>query len=314
MTKKRAFGYARVSSPQQADSGLGIETQISFIKSFFEPRFAAEYELLKIYLEEGESAWTIDFPKRTQGQQLYMMAGKGDLIIMNNLDRIFRNMRDMANTMHHFNEIGVRIVSPEFGNLGLYDSTDAGAWMLMNMMTMTAEMAARNYSSRMKNFKAMCKATGRSDGHPPIGYCIGRDAEGNGWYQPDPVEREMMQRMANWFRKERYQYNEIADHLNKHNFRTRIGRTKNGDQRWTESMVRDWIDAYDRVREAETAAKSKLKPGLFVMPSGMIYKIRDDLVIQSKLEKRGQSKMHRAPILESQGVQIDAKSLDSMDS
>lgn len=291
--RKRAFGYARVSSEQQKESGLGIEAQTLFIRQFYQNRFTNEYDLQRIFTDEAESASKINFPERTQGKELYMLAGAGDLIIINRLDRIFRNMRDQANTMHHFNQVGVRIVSPEFGMLGIYDSNDHSAWLLLNMMTMNAEMAARSYSARMVDFREMCKQTGRAaGGEIPLGFLIARDAKGDAWYQPDPVEREIMSRMTRWYRDDRYTLEEIAVFLNDNNVRTRKRVSRKGADAWTKQQVWDWINAHDILRDIERDARKNLGPGLFVMPNGMIYKVRDDLIPQSKLVTKKERRVY----------------------
>lgn len=287
MQKKRAYGYARVSSEAQKDSGLGIESQKNFIKEFYERRFADEYELIRIFIDEAESAAKYPFPKRTEGSQLYMVAGKDDLIIINKMDRIFRNVQDSANTLEHFKRTGVRIVSPEFGAHGVYDSKDTGAWLLMQQLSTMAELGARQYSDRMVDFRKMCAKTGRATGgFIPLGFMIARDRNGDGWYQPDPKERELMRRMARWFREERYTLAEIAKFLN--DAKVEMRRRYDPKNCWRDRQVWDWVMAHEFLRELEREAKDNLTPEHFVMPNGKIYSIRHDLIPQSKLLTRKQ--------------------------
>ena len=128
--KKRACGYIRVSSKQQAASGESLTTQRTAIKDFVK---AQGWKLTKIYADEGISGSSTK--ERPDLVQLLKDAQnkKFDVLIVHRLSRFGRNARDLLNNVEELKVAGV-----EFRAIkeGMDFSTSYGRSMLVMLSGM----------------------------------------------------------------------------------------------------------------------------------------------------------------------------------
>jgi len=97
---KRVAGYGRVSTIGQAKDGTGLEDQENaIIKKCKEEG----YELVRFYHDDGISGKSLDRPAL---DELINDAkdGKFDVVMFTKLDRLGRNLRDLLNLCHRFEE------------------------------------------------------------------------------------------------------------------------------------------------------------------------------------------------------------------
>ncbi len=102
--KKRAVGYVRVFSKQQASSGESLTTQRKAIKDFVKSQ---GWKLGKVYADEGISGGSVK--ERKDLQQLLEDAQnkKFDVLVIHRLSRFGRNARDLLNNYEQLKEAGV---------------------------------------------------------------------------------------------------------------------------------------------------------------------------------------------------------------
>src|SRR5258708_24398724 len=86
---KRAIGYIRVSSDQQAESGLSLEHQQQKVRA---AATLHDLELQSVIVDAAESAASLERPGMRRVLEL-VKARKVDAVIVLKLDRLTRNVR-----------------------------------------------------------------------------------------------------------------------------------------------------------------------------------------------------------------------------
>ena len=102
-----AIGYARCSTHEQADSGLGMKAQAECIRAYCSLK---ELALVDIISDEGVSG-SKPLARRHGGQQLLEAVGRkaASAIVMLKLDRMFRNAHDCLGTVEEWDRQGVAL-------------------------------------------------------------------------------------------------------------------------------------------------------------------------------------------------------------
>src|SRR5262245_24081996 len=91
-----ALGYVRVSSEEQADSGLGLEAQRQRIAAYCAMK---GLRLAEVFADPGISGGK-PLASRPAGSQLLAAANKSQaLVIVAKLDRLFRSVADAASVI-----------------------------------------------------------------------------------------------------------------------------------------------------------------------------------------------------------------------
>lgn len=161
----RIFLYIRCSHRDSADSGLGIAAQLDISRAYAD--FLMETNpLLSIYdtvFDIGVSAFSLNLRNRPGGRQIDKLLLPGDHVIFAMLDRGFRSVRDMVNTIPEWRERGVEI---HFAADRLCMSDPAGEWMATTIVQF-AQLESQLTSDRTKEVKALLADRGRYAGGPP---------------------------------------------------------------------------------------------------------------------------------------------------
>ena len=89
------YGYIRVSTGEQAASGLGLEGQESAIRGYAMQR---GWQLDEIFIDAGISG-SIAFSERPAGARLIGTLRPGDAVVAAKLDRAFRGALDALGTL-----------------------------------------------------------------------------------------------------------------------------------------------------------------------------------------------------------------------
>src|SRR5439155_376222 len=105
---KKAIGYVRVSSEEQAESGLGLEAQRQRIADFCRLK---GLELVEIF-EDAAVSGGKPLHTRPAGARILAEARKSKAVVVGmKLDRFFRSAADAAITIADFHERGIELVA-----------------------------------------------------------------------------------------------------------------------------------------------------------------------------------------------------------
>ena len=153
------IGYVRVSTNEQADSGLGLAKQRSVITSEAKARGWALWEVIA---DEGISA------KSVQGRPgllrcLQMLeAGEASVLMVHKLDRLARSVGDFASLVRLAERQGWAIFISDLA----IDMTTPTGGLMANISASVAEWERRIISQRTKDALAVKKAQGVSWASP----------------------------------------------------------------------------------------------------------------------------------------------------
>ena len=154
----RAIAYTRVSTEEQAASGLGLESQIEKVTSEIRRR---GWELATALTDNGYSAKSLERPAIAQALEM-LAKGEADALVVAKLDRLSRSLLDFAGLMERSRREGWSLVALD---LGVDTSTPAGE-MMAAVMASFAQYERRLIGQRTKDALAALKARGVRLGRP----------------------------------------------------------------------------------------------------------------------------------------------------
>lgn len=156
---KVAKGYCRVSTQQQVDEHMSLFTQQKRIENYCEEN---GFELGRVYVDAAISGQKMDRPEFNK-----MIGGlkTGETIIVCELSRFSRNMKNAVETFAKFEEMGVNFISL---NPPLDLSTPEGKALLKygSILSQVEESLSEQVSSSMMALSAEGKLRSR----PPFGW------------------------------------------------------------------------------------------------------------------------------------------------
>src|SRR5712692_3375468 len=165
---KDAISYIRVSSEEQADSGLGLEAQRQRIAAYCAMK---GLHLADVFEDPGISAGK-PLASRPAGSRLLAAAKKGKaVVVVAKLDRLFRSVADAANVIADFDKKGIDLVSISEG----FDATTIYGKAMMQVASVFAELERGLIRERTRSAMSVKRSRGeRISGHAPYGWDFGR--------------------------------------------------------------------------------------------------------------------------------------------
>jgi putative DNA-invertase from lambdoid prophage Rac len=163
----RVYGYTRVSTDQQRDSGIGLDEQQRKI----EARCVENgWDLAHVYVDAGVSG-SIPLGKRPAGGQLLATLRAGDIVIAAKMYRCFRSALDALQTVQLLKKCGVSLWLLDLGG----DVTGNGiAELVATILGAIAQFERTLISERTKDAKANMRRRGvHQGGARPFGYRFG---------------------------------------------------------------------------------------------------------------------------------------------
>ena len=150
----RTWGYVRVSSTGQVESGLGLQYQRERVE---QDLASLGGECLGIVADEAVSSFKVPFAQRPGGMRILAEAQRGDCVVVYRFDRIFRSLQDMANTLKEFARRGIvlRLIEE-----GIQTDRNDGDWYL-GLLGTFAELESTMKGERIAEAKAKLKREGR---------------------------------------------------------------------------------------------------------------------------------------------------------
>ncbi len=212
---KSAVGYIRVSHADQVRDGWSLSAQRDKIEAYCKFH---DLELIEIIEDQGISGCNIkDRPgmKRlveltTNGQKPIVQA-----IVTVRLDRLFRSVRDAANTSEIWHKRGVALHSIGEG----VQTNGAAGKMFFSLLAVFAEFERNQASERIRAGQGKRKSSGlKLGGNVPFGYST--DLEGR--LSKLESEQQIILLIKN-MRTSGDSYRTIADKLNADSITTRSG-------------------------------------------------------------------------------------------
>jgi DNA invertase Pin-like site-specific DNA recombinase len=149
----QAVGCARVSTSEQAISGLGLAAQESTIRAECERR---GWHLVEVVLDAGESGKNLDRPGLRHALEL-VADRKATVLVASKLDRISRSVLDFAALLEWFGAADASLVALDVG----VDTSTPGGRLVANVFASVAEWERDTISARTRDALQAARAQGR---------------------------------------------------------------------------------------------------------------------------------------------------------
>lgn len=214
----KVIGYCRVSTNDQAESGLGLADQEAKIRAYCE---LYGLELVEI-VKDAASGKSLD----RAGLQLILKAlksGKAQGVIVAKLDRLTRSVKDLGGLLEDYfaDRFSLFVVSEQI------DTRTAAGRLLLNLLTSVAQWERETIGERTKAALKQKQERGeKTGGNVPFGY----DADACGRLTVNEDEQKAIARIIE-LRGKGYTYEEIANELNRDGILTKQGKT------WSKASV-----------------------------------------------------------------------------
>jgi len=248
---KRCAIYVRVSTEEQAREGFSVRDQISRLR-----RFASEQGWdVEVFVDEGYSGKDMQRP----GLQRLIDAiveGRVDVLLISDIDRLSRNIRDQEDIKELLRTHGVELWKP----YEKFDILSADGDFTVSLLGILAQRERRKIAERVLRGMKRRALEGRwNGGDPPFGYTlrrrIFREALAQGMSEEealelavkrapqdkmlyvDEQESKVVKLIFELYLDEDRQmgFGKIAEYLNTHGYRGRRGAL------WSAATVRDLI-------------------------------------------------------------------------
>ena len=162
MVVKRRFdkviGYLRVSTEEQAVSGLGLADQRAVIAAEAERRSWGDIEFMT---DEGYSAKNLSRPSIAQALDM-LRKGEASVLVVSKLDRLSRSLLDFATLMDRAKREGWQLVVLDLA----IDTTVPSGALMANVMAAFAEYERQLIGARTSAALQQLKAQGVRLGRP----------------------------------------------------------------------------------------------------------------------------------------------------
>lgn len=215
--------YVRVSTEEQAVSGLGLAAQETAARALCVPR---GWTVVDVVTDAGVSGKVAPLARPAMANAIRQLCnGSADVLVAAKLDRLSRSTVDLLGLVDHSEKCGFGIVTAD----AAVDSSTAAGRMVATMLGAVAEMERRLIGERTKAALAAKAAKGARLGRPVITSTEIR-------HRVDDLHAEGLSLSA------------IAAQLNVEGHRTSVGTewTKAGVQRLVNSLKLD-VEALARV-------------------------------------------------------------------
>lgn len=153
-SKGKALVYVRESHQDSADSGRGAAAQRKTCLAYAE---RMGLEVAGVFHDSIVSAYKVPFRQRAAAARLLLHANRGDHLIVARMDRAFRNVRDMRETI---DDVIARGIEFHLVDQGMSSTSPTGKTML-TIVAAAAEWMAAVTSERNLAVAATLKSNGR---------------------------------------------------------------------------------------------------------------------------------------------------------
>lgn len=187
----KAVTYARVSSREQADSGLGLAAQAERNAAYCRMKGLV---IVREFVDAGESCG-VPIGERPAGRELmdYLRTGEAANLVIMRLDRGFGDAVDCLSAVRGWDAAGIVLHIVDLGGSAIASNTAAGRFML-TVMAAAAEMRLNVIRENTRNAMRQLIQQGKTTGLPRFGWKAGK----GGYLVPDPAEQKVIQQIREW--------------------------------------------------------------------------------------------------------------------
>lgn len=234
----RAIGYIRVSTSQQAEHGRSLEAQATRIRKYCE--VYTGFELIEIIEDAGKSAATMNRPgfQRALGM---LAAGEVDTIIVSDLSRLCRSVRDfceLLDTSFKRDDRNLVVIDHHI------DTTSTNGRMMAKQIMLLFEWERELAAERIRKIMAHKRNLGEHHGGDiPYGFKLGKDRK---MLQHCSIEMEVVSMILRWS-DEGTGVTAICTQL------TQLGITPRGKQ-WYRKTIYRMFERFPRTTTSKEAA------------------------------------------------------------
>jgi DNA invertase Pin-like site-specific DNA recombinase len=157
--KGAVVGYVRVSTAEQADSGLGLGAQRAAIEAECRRR---GWALGAVYEDAGASARGLAGRPALSEALAALERGDAMTLVVAKLDRLTRSVRDAADLLERAERGGWSLVALDLG----VDTTTPSGEAMANVMAVFAQLERRLIGQRTRDALAIRRAQGVRLGRP----------------------------------------------------------------------------------------------------------------------------------------------------
>jgi DNA invertase Pin-like site-specific DNA recombinase len=222
---RRAAGYTRVSSVMQLEDGTSIEDQETRIGEYIHEQGWDEVGVISDPAQSGRSGNRPGFRRL----QRLVRRRRVDVVVVDRIDRISRNLFTLLNFIKQLNDCGVRLVSLR----ERIDFSTTWGQLVLYILGALAEFYSSVLSQEIRLQRYYAAKAGRLTGAFRLGYCRGNCASCTDPNGPDycprfgcpdagdgkiriahPVESHAVRLMFEWYGAGQYSDDDVARRLN----------------------------------------------------------------------------------------------------
>ncbi|MCM1556914.1 MAG: recombinase family protein [Anaeroplasma bactoclasticum] len=220
----KAALYTRVSTDEQVEKGFSLEAQK---RRLMEYCIKNNYEIYKLYSDEGISGHSISKRKSLQEMLQDAREKKFDCVVVYKTDRLSRNLLDLLTIKKELDAADIELIMSDES----VDTSDDTGMAMFSIMGAFAELERKKISERLMSGKRQkMRTTGIKPKHGVIPYAYIYD-DINKQYIVDERYRQDIIRMYEMY-DAGSSYNEIAQYMVNNNLN--FGRSRN---RWHASDI-----------------------------------------------------------------------------
>ena len=212
----KVIGYARVSTDEQAKSGLGLEAQIAKIRSYAE---LFELTVTEIVIDDGISGKNLKRPGLIKAIRA-IKAGDAEGMLVAKLDRLTRNVADLGTLVQNvFDKAELYSVSEQI------NTKNAAGRLVLNVLVSVAQWERETICERTSDALQAKKARGeKTGGNIPFGFEVV-----SGKLIENEAEQAVIEKIKE-LRANGLSLRKIADRLNEEGIGTKTGKQWNATQ------------------------------------------------------------------------------------
>jgi len=166
----RVIGYARVSTAEQAESGVSLDAQRERLRMYCD---LYQHELLDV-IADAASGKSLE---RDGIQQVFRMlrCGEAEGVVVLKLDRLTRSLRDLQSLLEEFFAANAETPRQLMSVNEHLDTSTANGRMMTNLLMVIAQWERETIGERTKEALAYKKAKGERCGSIPYGWELADD-------------------------------------------------------------------------------------------------------------------------------------------